>query len=319
MHGLHDARRPSDVLYVKRTSRLALQAHRVLHSTGEKRNALFSYLRQQDPTLPTTIDLAREAERREIERSSRVVVSQAVSLPVTNMVRQDTQGQGQDADPSAGQHIDLDPDPDLDRDERLAWSTSKVRTRAGEREPRCEPWARNATPNLVPNNQANGVPHETNNTRQQPPATPAQKGCRAAWLLLDQLQAEIARFRCETHRTRSGRTSILVWTGFLASGGHAKRLRPWFVAVGWDCGGSMNIFCRRLHQLCTTVDVSPPRSPSILLPVSASVPGTRELPIEVLAMPDGVLPYSAYPFMLHETFVLLYHRGHTFPDQKWHS
>ncbi|KAH9010934.1 hypothetical protein EDB83DRAFT_378225 [Lactarius deliciosus] len=163
-----------------------------------KKPTLFSYLRRQDPTLPTTIDLAREAERREIERSSRVVVSQAVSLPVTNVARQDTQGQGQDADPSAGQHIDLDPDPDLDRDERLAWSTSKVRTRAGEREPRCEPWARNATPNLVPNNQANGVPHETNNTRQQPPATPARKGCRAAWLLLDQLRAEIARFRCET-------------------------------------------------------------------------------------------------------------------------
>ncbi|KAH9034598.1 hypothetical protein EDB85DRAFT_1863906 [Lactarius pseudohatsudake] len=99
-------------------------------------------------------------------------------------------------------------------------------------------------------------------------------------------------------------------------------------------------FCRRLHQLCPTVEVSPPCSPSIPLPVSASVPGTRELPIEVLEsddktitqarrsisnwkqstratepttkpcsgaylpMPDDVLPYSAYPFMLHETFVL---------------
>ncbi|KAH9017199.1 hypothetical protein EDB84DRAFT_1442868 [Lactarius hengduanensis] len=55
-----------------------------------------------------------------------------------------------------------------------------------------------ATLNLVPNNQANGVPHETNNTQQQPPATLARKGCRTTWLLLDHLQAEIARFRCET-------------------------------------------------------------------------------------------------------------------------
>jgi len=78
-------------------------------------------------------------------------------------------------------------------------------------------------------------------------------------------------------------------------------------------------------------------------PIPSPVPGTRELPIEVLeshdktrtragtsissrkwsaqatklmtntcsgahlAMPDGVLPYSAYPFMLHEVFVLPWH------------
>lgn len=72
------------------------------------------------------------------------------------------------------------------------------------------------------------------------------------------------------------------------------------------------------------------------LPIPLHIPGTCELPIEVLesggrigtlediqkqsmrakkltmkacvgaylVMPDGVLPYSAYPFMLHEIFVL---------------
>ena len=61
-------------------------------------------------------------------------------------------------------------------------------------------------------------------------------------------------------------------------------------------------------------------------PVSSPIPETRKLPIEViemnektkaqdeptkrtcsgayLAMPDEVLPYSAYPFMLHEMFAL---------------
>lgn len=61
-------------------------------------------------------------------------------------------------------------------------------------------------------------------------------------------------------------------------------------------------------------------------PVPLPIPGTRELPIEIvemnekakaqdepmtrtcsgayLAMPDGVLPYSTYPFMLHKVFTL---------------
>ena len=101
-------------------------------------------------------------------------------------------------------------------------------------------------------------------------------------------------------------------------------------------------FHRRLRQPCTVSRVP--------TPVPLPIPGTRELPIEVveqvvnesdgtripvegkdeesmlipsreqstrapktmtrpcsgayLAMPDGVLPYSAYPFMLHERFVL---------------
>lgn len=88
----------------------------------------------------------------------------------------------------------------------------------------------------------------------------------------------------------------------------------------------------RLPHPCTTTRV--------LLPSPSPIPGTRELPIEVvesedrtgklerrskltrkqstqiteamerpctgayLEMPDGVLPYSAYPFMLHEVYVL---------------
>ena len=100
-----------------------------------------------------------------------------------------------------------------------------------------------------------------------------------------------------------------------------------------DAGPMMELtFCRRLPHSCTTTRVP--------LPVPLPVPGTRESPIAVvesgddtrtlegkskliqkqskqlkkpmarpcvgveLALPDGVLPYSAYPFMLHEVFVL---------------
>ncbi|KAH9010057.1 hypothetical protein EDB85DRAFT_2240366, partial [Lactarius pseudohatsudake] len=286
-----------------------------------KKPTLFSYLRRQDPALPTTIDLAREAERREVERSSRVV---------------------------------------------------------------------DATPNLAPNNQANRVrvPHETDNTRQQPPATPAWKGCRAAWLLLDRLRAEIARFRCENLERggnelsnelsgygRSAALSVCAdvpqdevwenvnpgldrilgfgrpheeivamvrcsWVGLWGLYEYLEVLVEEGGVVGGLLDGKVTALITALHQLCPTVEVSPPCSPSIPLPVSASVPGTRELPIEVLEsddktitqarrsisnrkqstcatepttkpcsgaylpMPDDVLPYSAYPFMLHETFVL---------------
>lgn len=112
----------------------------------------------------------------------------------------------------------------------------------------------------------------------------------------------------------------------------------------------------KIHRPCTATQV-PPKIPPlepILLPIQA---GTCELPIEVLesddksgtqagrsitsrkrsaramkpisktctraylAMPEGILPYSAYPFMLHEVFALPWHIhiiGHRISIQSIH-
>ncbi|KAH9034912.1 hypothetical protein EDB84DRAFT_1437997 [Lactarius hengduanensis] len=148
-----------------------------------KEPTLFSYLHRQDPTLPSTIDLAREAERREIERSSRVVTPKAKA-------KMQTRAQANT----------------LTWTQTQTWTETSdllgLQARSGQG-PRSvsqdvSHGHRDATLNLVPNNQANGVPHETNNTWQQPPATLHGRAVCTTWLLLDHLRAEIARFRCET-------------------------------------------------------------------------------------------------------------------------
>jgi hypothetical protein len=173
-----------------------------------KMPTLFSYLRRQDTTLPTTADLAKESERREAESSSRVVVSQlAMSPPMMNAARadQDAQGQGEDADPSTDRDLDSDLDRDLDRAwdrNEPAWSTVRVRARVGGCEPGCEAWARSSMPTLASNNAhtGHGKVHAADNAerpKQKLQATPARKGCRDAWRLLDRLRAGIGKIPCE--------------------------------------------------------------------------------------------------------------------------
>ncbi|KAI9431976.1 hypothetical protein H4582DRAFT_1821850 [Lactarius indigo] len=250
------------------------------------------------------------------------------------------------------------------------------------REPGCEPRAGGVTLNLAPNDQTNRALHETNNM-QQPQATPARKGCRTAWLLLDRLQAEIVKFPPEvlegggdelwTDLSGYNRNSALSvcadvpqdelwenvnpgldrilgfgrpheeiaamvrcsWAGLQGLYEYLEVLVEEGGVVGGLLEGKVTALIAVLHLLRTIMDVSSP----IPLPIPASVAGTRELPIEVLedndksiirarsissrkrsmratepmtkpcsgaylAMPDGVLPYSAYPFMLHEAYTL---------------
>jgi hypothetical protein len=120
-----------------------------------KEPTLFLYLRRQDTTLPTTTDLTREAERKQIESSSRVVVSQVAipkAIPMTYTADQDAQCQGDNAEQSTDLGLDSDVDLELGRaldqdacqDELFTWSTE-----AGEWVGSCEPWARSTTPNNI--------------------------------------------------------------------------------------------------------------------------------------------------------------------------
>src|SRR6266702_278764 len=190
-----------------------------------KKPTLLSYLRWQDTTLPTTTHLAKEAERKEAESSSRVVVSQVAMPPPVTYADKDAQGQGEDAGPSADRDLDLDLDLNLDRawdqDESFAWSTVKVRARVRGCEPGCEPWARGSTPSLAPNDAQNGTLdrtlHEIDNAqkpKQKPQATPARKGCRDAWLLLDHLHARIGKLPHEVLEDKGGDELLYELSGY---------------------------------------------------------------------------------------------------------
>ena len=179
------------------------------------RPTLFAYLRRQERVLPTPTNLAREAERNEVEDAAQIVVrkvttSEAVLRTYTaQRADQDTQGQSEATDPSA----DLDPDlgdlyQDLDQgrdeDEPLTWSSVKARGY----KPGCGPPTRSATPNDAQNvvGVLNRTEHEGEHARSlaqshgriqqaRPRSTLARTGCREAWVLLDRLRTEISIVR----------------------------------------------------------------------------------------------------------------------------
>ena len=99
---------------------------------------LLSYLRQQERTLPTATNLAKEAERNKVEEAVHVMVrkettSKAVPRTYTAQhTDQDTQSQSKATDLRAGLDLDSgDLDQDLDQgwdeDKPLTWLSVKVR------------------------------------------------------------------------------------------------------------------------------------------------------------------------------------------------
>ncbi|KAH9016244.1 hypothetical protein EDB84DRAFT_1567344 [Lactarius hengduanensis] len=318
-----------------------------------KRPTLFSYLRREDSSRTVT-DLAREAERKETESSSRVVVSQVAILKTVMHA-----SQCKDLDPSADLYpcadlgldsvldVDLDRAWDLDRDR----NRDEVRARVGG----CE-------------------------------ATPARRGCRDAWLLLDRLRDKIGKVPDDVLEEGEGNEPSYELSGYnkaaaLSICADVPQDELWenvnpgldrilgfrrpqeeivvmvcssrvglqglyeylevLVEEGGVVGGLLE---GKVTALLMAMELDHPRTATqALLPVPLPIPGTRELPIEVLeskemartpargsissrkrstratkpttnpcsgaylAMPDGVLPYSAYPFMLHEVFVLPWH------------
>ncbi|KAH9022278.1 hypothetical protein EDB85DRAFT_2151865 [Lactarius pseudohatsudake] len=217
-------------------------------------------------------------------------------------------------------------------------------------------------------------------------ATPARRGCRDAWLLLDRLRDEIGKVPDDVLEEGEGNEPSYELSGYNKAAALSicadvpqdelwenvnpgldrilgfRRPQEEIVAMvrssrvglqglyeylevlveeGGVVGGLLEgkvtalLMAMELDHPCTATQA--------LLPVPLPIPGTRKLPIEVLeskemartpargsissrkrsmratkpttnpcsgaylAMPDGVLPYSAYPFMLHEVFVLPWH------------
>ena len=182
-----------------------------------KKPTLFSYLRRQNTTLPTITDLAREAERNEIESSSRIVVSQVTkpdAFPETYAGGEDDRSEHcEGEDPSAGQDLDSSRlDSDLDRDEPHAWLAVRAGPAVRACEPGCELRTRSTTPNANASEMdiqivcGTGTPNEAENaqglarrhdeeSQARPQVMPTRNGCRQAWLLLDRLRAEIGSVR----------------------------------------------------------------------------------------------------------------------------
>ncbi|KAH8978476.1 hypothetical protein EDB86DRAFT_3248975 [Lactarius hatsudake] len=292
---------------------------------------LFSYLRREDSSRTAT-DLAREAERKETESSSRVVVSQ-VAIPKTVMHA----SQCKDLDPSVDLYpcADLGLDSVLDVDLDQAWDLDRDRNRDEVRA------------------RVRGCK-----------ARPVRRGCRDAWLLLDRLHDEIGKVPDDVLEEGEGNEPLYELSGYNKALTILGFRRPQeeivamirssrvglqglyeYLEVLIEEGGIVGgLLEGKVTALLMAMELDHPRTATqALLPVPLPISGTRELPIEVLeskemartpargsissrkqstrvmkpttnpclgaylAMPDGVLPYSAYPFMLHEVFVLPWH------------
>ena len=173
---------------------------------------LFSYLCQQERTLPTATNLAKEAERNKVEEAVHVMVrkeTMSKAVPRTYTAQhadQDTRSQNEATDPRADLDLDSgDLDQDLDQgqdeDEPLTWSSVKVR----RYKPGCGPPTRSTTPNDERNidEALHRTTHEAEHARSlaqrqgwihraRPQVTHARTGCHEAWLLLDHLHTEIS-------------------------------------------------------------------------------------------------------------------------------
>ncbi|KAH9068269.1 hypothetical protein EDB83DRAFT_2222807, partial [Lactarius deliciosus] len=217
-------------------------------------------------------------------------------------------------------------------------------------------------------------------------ATPARRGCRDAWLLLDRLHNEIGKVPDDVLEDGEGNEPSYELSGYnkmaaLSICADVPQDELWenvnpgldrilgfrrpqeeivamvrcsrvglqglyeylevLVEEGGVVGGLLE---GKVTALLMAMELDRPRTATqALLTIPLPIPGTRELPIEVLenkemartpargsissrkrstratkpttnpcsgaylAMPDGVLPYSAYPFMLHEVFALPWH------------
>ena len=176
---------------------------------------LFTYLRRQDKALPAATNLAREAERNEVEDATCIVVRKVTTpeaVPRTYTAQhtdQDAQGQSEATDPSADLDLDLgnlDQDLDQGRDEvePLTWSSVKAKGyKSG-----CGPPMRSATPNdvrdivevlggtVLEGEHARSLAQSHGQIQQaRPQATLARTGCSKAWLLLDRLRTKIGVVR----------------------------------------------------------------------------------------------------------------------------
>ena len=176
-----------------------------------KKPTLFSYLRRQEKGSSSASNLAREAERNNVEDAARIVVNRIAmtdAVPRASTAQradQDAQGQSGVTGPSADLNLDLgglDQDLDQGRDEGdpLTWSSVEV----GGYKSGSGPPTRSATPNGVRNiaKALDRTVHETKHARSSAQscgqihramsqATRTRTGCHEAWLLLDRLRAEI--------------------------------------------------------------------------------------------------------------------------------
>ncbi|KAH8980974.1 hypothetical protein EDB86DRAFT_3133864 [Lactarius hatsudake] len=302
-----------------------------------KRPTLFSYLRREDSSRTAT-DLAREAERKETESSSRVVVSQ-VAIPKTVMHA----SQCEDLDPSA----DLYPSWDLDRDRNRDEVRARVRgceatpVRRGCR----DAWLLldhlrdeigKVPDDVLEEGEGNEPLYELSGYNK----AAALSIC--ADVLQDELWENVnpGLDRILGFRRPQEEIVVMIRSSRVGLQGLYEYLEV-LIEEGGVVGGLLE---GKVTMLLMAMELDHPHTATqALLPVPLPISGTRELPIEVLeskemartpargsissrkrstcamkpttnpcsraylAMPDGVLPYSAYPFMLHEVFVLPWH------------